>query len=396
MVTLLDATSIRDSNALKTAVTNTANTANAAVPANNTYADGLFQFLQAAILSGAYSTPNIATTPAGLAATAAITDAGTASALITAALVSTCSAAGAGFAAGAPANAVITLVQNVVAGLIIARDTSRLRAADKAAITLIIDNLVGAGGAAGQGSRATLEASATAAVGTPVAILARLNADIIAGLAAGTPLQLFNAAIGAGGPNALIVNLLIPLARIGVMTAALNRLGNNNTMARYSLDRNTRTDNKTLASLMHGDETLLMGRPRFISDQLFHKVLPTLDANDKHTYYENGSVIPVDAVAGNGRQIFEARFNTRIVRNLMHCTNVQRVLRLRLNQELTSYRDVFVNSESITNPSLTEFGNLRWTDMRLGPGTINRTMDPRNEDARSRTYNSEDTVGIPR
>ena len=148
---------------------------------------------------------------------------------------------------------------------------------------------------------------------------------------------------------------------------------------------------------MHGDETLLMGRPKFISDQLFHKVLPTVDEGGNLNYYVNGQSVNIPAPPADQahfRNVFEARFNTRIVRNLMHCTNVQRVLRLRLNQELTSYRDVLVNRESITNPSVTEFGNLRWSDMRLD-GTDNRRMDPRNENVRSRTYN-DDPVVIPR
>jgi len=208
---------------------------------------------------------------------------------------------------------------------------------------------------------------------------------------ANSPLGVLLASAAAPAPNTNIRNALFPMVRVSMLTAALNR---SDRLDRYSLDRHS-TNDRTLASLMHGDETLLMGRPKFISDQLFHKVLPTLNSAGEMTYYENGVLRQAPAAAADARNVFQARFNTRIVRNLMHCTNVQRVLRLRLNQELTSYRDVLVNRESITNPSVTEFGNLRWSDMRLD-GTVNRTMDPRNEDARTRTYNSEDIVGIPR
>jgi hypothetical protein len=212
---------------------------------------------------------------------------------------------------------------------------------------------------------------------------------------AASPLGVLLASAALAAPNTNIKNALFPMVQVSMLTAALNR---SDRLDRYSLDRHSPND-RTLAALMHGDETLLMGRPKFISDQLFHKVLPTLDSDGNINYYANGISNPIaipDANRAALREVFEARFNTRIVRNLMHCTNVQRVLRLRLNQELTSYRDVLVNRESITNPSVTEFGNLRWSDMRLGPGTRNRTMDPRNEDARSRTYNSEEVVGIPR
>lgn len=241
---------------------------------------------------------------------------------------------------------------------------------------------------------------------TEVSARAAVTALVTAGAGgANSPLGIEVAAAGGGdanGRNDHNARVIDVLAEIGILTALVNNMDTSVRLNRYSLDRHS-TNDRTLASLMHGDETLLMGRPKFISDQLFHKVLPTLDSSGHMNYYDNGTSHPVPAAAGaftvpeinRFRDVFQARFNTLIVRNLMHCTNVQRVLRLRLNQELTSYRDVLVNSESITNPSVTEFGNLRWSDMRLN-GTVNRTMDPRNEDAQSRTYNSEETVGIPR
>ena len=169
---------------------------------------------------------------------------------------------------------------------------------------------------------------------------------------------------------------------------------------RHSLDRYSfQNEKRTLAALMHGDESLLMGRPKFISDQLFHKVLPTVDSDNNLTYYANGELYKINV--GNNlkerlKKVFVNRFNTRVVRNFMHCANVQRVLRLRLNQELTHYRDVLVDDTAITNAGVTEFGNLRFTDMRAGSTTNNRIMDPRYEDVNSRTYNSEDNIRVAR
>jgi hypothetical protein len=50
------------------------------------------------------------------------------------------------------------------------------------------------------------------------------------------------------------------------------------------------------------------------------------------------------------------RFNTRIVRNLMFITNIQRLVRLKLNEELTQYRNVIVSNHSVVNPGVTEYG----------------------------------------
>jgi hypothetical protein len=54
----------------------------------------------------------------------------------------------------------------------------------------------------------------------------------------------------------------------------------------------------------------------------------------------------------------KARFDTRLVRNLVFITNVQRVLRLRLSQELTEYRNVLAKSHSAVNPGITEYGTI--------------------------------------
>lgn len=312
-----------------------------------------------------------------------------------------------GAAAAAAAAATLTIVEmdaianNVVANLLIIRDHKRAELGSAVIDdinTLIAKFIVSAGGAAP--TQANIDRIDN--ISTRGQTQAQVVALVIFAQVAGSTRQLARVPTAPGGPasNLANANVLLPLANISILTAMIN----SNIHTRYNLDRRSLVEDRTLASLMHGDETLLMGRPKFISDQLFHKVLPTLNSAGEMNYYDNGTYNPVPAPGAAAfnpaernafRNVFEARFNTRIVRNLMHCTNVQRVLRLRLNQELTSYRDVLVNRESITNPSVTEFGNLRWSDMRLD-GTVNRTMDPRNEDARTRTYNSEDTVRIPR
>jgi hypothetical protein len=303
---------------------------------------------------------------------------------------------------GVPAQ-IIAVANALIAELIVARDNNapRLNAAMVNTINTTIARLLFAapGAEPNAGNIQAVAGLHAPAGGLPAAAntIAAVNAVTVAGGNAGSYLGIINAGPAADNNNQNAANVLMQLAYVSMLTASVNNMSNH--LHRYSLNRRVIEDDRTLASLMHGDETLLMGRPKFISDQLFHKVLPTVDEGGNLNYYVNGrSVnIPVAAPAdlAHFRNVFEARFNTRIVRNLMHCTNVQRVLRLRLNQELTSYRDVLVNRESITNPSVTEFGNLRWSDMRLD-GTENRRMDPRNEDARSRTYNSDDTVRIPR
>jgi hypothetical protein len=417
--------------AIVTAVTTAkdANNNNPVGAGNNaSAAEARMTAIRAAIQAGAFSSPAAPGAGAGAAATAVGQPGISADALI--ALLTNAGAADAVFneirnsdiyleggtaagnlAASAGRLQVILVARRAITNLILVRNRARNRlsqlqirnintaiarvimdvADDDSVTNLMLNNIdnIGGGGANNTDTDADVFGRiVVAGANSAVQVNSVLN-DIIA--------------IGNGGNDSTFAQndaVISLLPRIGILAAMVNSIDRLN---RYNLDRHSPND-RTLAALMHGDETLLMGRPKFISDQLFHKVLPTLDSSGRLNYYANGASVQVPAAnvapfnAGQinaFRQVFEARFNTRIVRNLMHCTNVQRVLRLRLNQELTSYRDVLVNRESITNPSVTEFGNLRWSDMRLDD-TRNRTMDPRNEDARSRTYNSEGVVGIPR
>jgi hypothetical protein len=399
---------------IKLLVHNVAAAAAAVAPVNNAALAVIVRnTYRLAIQAGAYSTPALPAEPdtsAGhLIAAVQALDAE----LITLFNTRAYETGGAGNADAASAAGtkagVILIARNAAAGLLLARNINmaKLHPAQINVINTTLARLLVHAPAgdryADDGGNVTDADRLLVAALNQVTEASVLNAIdvLVAGGGANSPLGTAVAAAGNLGTNERNARSIDVVAEIGILIAMVNSIDRLN---RYNLDRHSPND-RTLAALMHGDETLLMGRPKFISDQLFHKVLPTLDSTGNLNYYADGARVQVPAAVAVSftvaerdafSDVFEARFNTRIVRNLMHCTNVQRVLRLRLNQELTSYRDVLVNRESITNPSVTEFGNLRWSDMRLGPNTANRTMDPRNEDARSRTYNSEEVVGIPR
>ena len=80
---------------------------------------------------------------------------------------------------------------------------------------------------------------------------------------------------------------------------------------------------------------------------------------------ENGGIAYADPGGPNTpvrmkllEAVGKARFDTRLIRNLVFITNVQRVLRLRLSQELTEYRNVLVKSHNAVNAGITEYGTI--------------------------------------
>jgi hypothetical protein len=87
-------------------------------------------------------------------------------------------------------------------------------------------------------------------------------------------------------------------------------------------------------------------------------------------------------------KIGERRFNTTIVRNLFFTTNVLRVVRLKLYQELTQYRNVIVENHSMVNPSITEYGFIPPSGM----SAARRANGPGNEVAGTRQYDSDITI----
>jgi hypothetical protein len=158
--------------------------------------------------------------------------------------------------------------------------------------------------------------------------------------------------------------------------------------------------NEYISRIMRGDNSLGLSRPKFLSDQLFNKVLfrsvyPSASTYDeggvnssvgiwKGQYgydgtIENNNVItdrtwltyPFIDDKGNFtirhreftpnilsimENIGRMRFDTSIVRNLFFIVNVLRLTRLKLNRELTSSRNIIVNSHYAVNPTVTEYG----------------------------------------
>ena len=223
--------------------------------------------------------------------------------------------------------------------------------------------------------------------------------------------------------------------------------------------------------IFRGDDSLMMGRPKFLSDQVYNKALfgsltptpysfdeagPPASGRMTTSYRRNAKVIgdatpdaglvasgvqavwgvadrtrragPLDIIDGvyaNNRiygaltyigqpdendptgttalkqvqlgpkaniklaaldAVGKARFDTRIVRNLFFITNIQRLMRLKLNQELTQYRNVLVSNHSVINPGVTEYGYL--PPSSTSPERL-RVYGPGNETLGDRRYDNE-------
>ena len=54
--------------------------------------------------------------------------------------------------------------------------------------------------------------------------------------------------------------------------------------------------------------------------------------------------------------ISKLRFDTHFIRNLFFITNINRVVRQKLNRDLTQSRNVLVSSHDAVNPGITEYG----------------------------------------
>ena len=159
-----------------------------------------------------------------------------------------------------------------------------------------------------------------------------------------------------------------------------------------------------LFNIFTGDGSLGMGRPKFLSDQLFNKCLlnniypdVTGDNEPKSKGYNSkydktksgdtilsylkdynyGDILSKDATKhthtplvvhkiANGDftmapfQKFLAltgftRFNTNVVRNLFFISNVLRIIRLQINREFTQNRNILKSSHFAISPSVTEY-----------------------------------------
>lgn len=155
---------------------------------------------------------------------------------------------------------------------------------------------------------------------------------------------------------------------------------------------------------MRGDASLGMGRPKFLSDQIFNKVLlrsmyPSNDNysndagtneyinywrgridgnveasfNESNTGNEDYKKLTYPFIDKDGifsirqkefltsmahiiKSIGSFRFDTTIIRNLFFIVNVLWITRLKLNRELTSSRNIVINSHYAVNPTVTEYG----------------------------------------
>lgn len=148
--------------------------------------------------------------------------------------------------------------------------------------------------------------------------------------------------------------------------------------------------------ICRGDDNLQLGRPKFLSDQLFNKVLfgkiyhannsfdrrynpsnerggPVGPPNDDYLYQQrlNGrenapellsaaSSLSSVTVPSNARKvdidaIGKGRRDTCFIRNLVLMTNAYRSLRLRLRNDLMYNKEVIISSHAVTRDDNTEF-----------------------------------------
>ena len=144
--------------------------------------------------------------------------------------------------------------------------------------------------------------------------------------------------------------------------------------------------------LFNGDDDLQLGRPKYLSDQLWHKVLlsNTIDETNK-LYGSNGALqrrITAPAVSGHSNtiglqsrlsksqktrlvngvigdandsiymaELGKMRFDTKIVRNLVWFVQLQRVLRVVLISHLSWINTPVVRGLKLIDPKITEYDN---------------------------------------
>lgn len=169
-----------------------------------------------------------------------------------------------------------------------------------------------------------------------------------------------------------------------------------------------------ISRIMRGDNNLGLGRPKFLSDQIFNKVLlrsiyPSTYAQDEagpianinilkgYSKYNSVSMTTMDQFGDSGiltypyindKKKFELksvsfdpevamyldfigkkRFDSTIIRNLFFIVNVLRITRLKLSKDLSTDRNVIVNSHYAVAPNLTEYGNYPFTPNEMYDST---------------------------
>jgi hypothetical protein len=178
--------------------------------------------------------------------------------------------------------------------------------------------------------------------------------------------------------------------------------------------------------IFRGDNDLGLGRPKFLSDQLFNKALfgstyvrradfdeagPGVGAGIERGRARRGvtplttrltgeiTYLDSDAMAApNGPEtavrvldfteeerkgkleaIGRARFDTRLVRNLFFISNVLRLVRAKLSRELTQSRNVVVSSHAAVAAGVTEYGSDPFGPNEVY-GSMSRTGETRSND----------------
>lgn len=186
----------------------------------------------------------------------------------------------------------------------------------------------------------------------------------------------------------------------------------------YGNDARIRGSAGVIHRLFVGDHGVAgLGRPKFLSDQIFNKSLfgnlmpeetlkdvsyPTSSAASRgRDGWDNGTKSDVDvkdwdlspsdrkqnltyAMISDGKVKFntvklpgttdvdkvtaksylqvigKSRFDTKLIRNIFFIMNVWRLLRLKLDRELTQFHSVITRGNSLVNPSLTEYDQDRF------------------------------------
>ena len=108
------------------------------------------------------------------------------------------------------------------------------------------------------------------------------------------------------------------------------------------------------------------------------------------------AVVEVDTGAPLNKQrldlIGKLRFDTYFIRKLFFITNVVRILRLKLNRELTQSRSVLVSSHAAVSAGLTEYGSDPFTPNETDASYINDGYDSQGNRTGLPRFNDQDTV----
>jgi hypothetical protein len=149
-----------------------------------------------------------------------------------------------------------------------------------------------------------------------------------------------------------------------------------------------------LGSLFNGDDGLKLGRPKYLSDQLWHKALLNSSQTNNNVFeagssasqaVKNNSVRDITnglkiiknnkyvETGGNNEleindviyceELGRLRFDTKLVRNLTWLVNLQRIMRVIMVTHLSQINTPVVRGLKIANPMITEFdGNEKFEE----------------------------------